>query len=87
MARIKQPGIPNWPIPVERAAFDTYYRGARESDETAIDAAFEMSEWIEVSDRQPVRIVQVDGEAVQVELVDGAFAGRRGWVKPRHLAP
>jgi hypothetical protein len=86
-AHIKQPGIRHWPIPVERAAFETYYRGARESDEAAIDEAFEMSEWIEAADGQVVRIVEVVGEAIQVEELDGPFAGRRGWVKPRHLAP
>jgi hypothetical protein len=86
-ARINQPGMPDWPIPVDRLAYDEYHRGFRESDDEAIDHAFAAFEWITVQDRQAVRIVEVDGEAVQVELLEGPNAGRRGWLKPRHLAP
>ena len=86
-ARIHQPGMPSWPIPVDRAGFDAFQRGAREGDEAAIEEAFQVSEWIHASHGQAVRIVAVDGEAVQVELLDGAYLGRRAWVKPRHLGP
>ena len=58
-----------------------------ESDEEAIEFAFAASEWIEVSDRTAVRIVTVDGEAVQIEILDGPWAGRQGWVNPRQLGP
>ena len=86
-ARIHQPGMPSWPIPVSRAGFDAFQRGARESDEAVMDEAFQVSEWISASHGQEVRIVAVEGEAVQVELLEGAYAGRRAWVKPRHLGP
>ena len=86
-ARIRQPGIPHWPIPVTRYAFDTFQRGALESDETAIDEAFEVSEWFAVEHGQAVRVVTVDGEAVQIEILEGPYSGRQGWVKPRNLAP
>lgn len=86
-AHIKQPGMRSWPIPVSRLGFDAYNRGFAESDEDAIEFAFAVSEWIEVTDRTPVRIVTVDGEAVQIEILDGPWSGRQGWVKPRHLGP
>jgi hypothetical protein len=86
-AHIHQPGIPHWPIPVDRIAYDEYYRGVRESDEGAIEYAFEVSEWIEAKHGQAVLIAVVDGEAVHIELLEGAYAGRRGWVQTRHLAP
>jgi hypothetical protein len=86
-AHVNQPGMPDWPIPVDRRAYDEYHRGFRASDEEAIEHAFAASEWIKVRDRQAVRIVDVDGEAVQVELLEEPSAGRRGWLKPRHLAP
>jgi hypothetical protein len=86
-ARIHQPGLPDWPIPVDRHAYDEYHRGARESDDEAIEHAFAAFEWIAVSDRQAVKIVEVDGEAVQVELLEGRHVGRRGWLQPRHLGP
>jgi hypothetical protein len=67
--RIHQPGMPDWPVPVDRRAYDEYRRGSRESDEAAMDHAFAAFEWIKVSDGQAVRIIDVDGEAVQPHLV------------------
>jgi hypothetical protein len=84
---LTQPGMPDWPIPVDRRAHDEHDRGYREGDEEAMSYAFAAFEWITVRDGQAVRIVEVDGGAVRVELLDGASAGRHGWLKPRHLTP
>jgi len=86
-ARIHQPGIPHWPIPVEREAFDDFQRGTRESDEDAIDRAFAISEWIPVEHDQAVVVIEVGREAVHVELLEGQHAGRRGWLQARNLRP
>ena len=86
-AHLKQPGMRSWPIPTSRLAFDAANRGFAESDEDAIEFAFAVAEWIEVADRNRVRILAVDGEAIHVEILDGPSAGRQGWVKPRHLGP
>jgi hypothetical protein len=86
-ARIYLPGMPDLPIPVDRGAFDEAQRGFRESNEQLIDRAFSMSEWIKVARDQRVLILTVDGEAVQIELLDGTNSGRRGWLKPSNLAP
>lgn len=85
-ARIHLPGLPDLPVPVERAAFEEYRRGVRESDEEAIDHAFAAYEWIRVSHRQAVRVTATDGEAVEVELLDGAHAGRRAWMTLRQVS-
>ena len=84
-ARLHQPGMSSWPIPVERAAFDDARRGFLESDHVLIERAFATSEWLDASHGQAVSITAVDGEAVQVELLEGAFSGRRAWLMPRHL--
>jgi hypothetical protein len=84
-ARIHQPRIEAWPVPVDRQAFDLARRGFHESDDALVDRAFESFEWVRVSHGDPVRIVTVDGEAVEVEFLDGPHSGRRGWVQPRHL--
>jgi hypothetical protein len=86
-ARIHLPGLSWLPIPVERAAFDEAERGYRESDDAAIEHAFTAYEWIRVSHRDAVRVVMVDGEATQVEMLEGPAAGNRGWLKVRHLTP
>jgi hypothetical protein len=87
VAHLHQPGMPSWPIPVERAAFDDARRGFLEGDESLIERAFATSEWIAASHGQAVSIITVDGEAIQVELLDGPAAGRRAWVQPRYLSP
>lgn len=84
-AQIYQPTIRGWPIPTERAAFDLFQRGARESDEDAIDRAFVEYEWLPVWHGQWVHILNVDGEAVQVELREGPHAGRTGWLRHRNV--
>jgi hypothetical protein len=86
-AHINQPGMPDWPVPVDRRAYDEYNRGFQESDDEAIEHAFAAFEWIAVSDGQAVRIIEVDGEAHRVEVLEGRDVGRRGWLKARHLGP
>ena len=86
-ARVHQPGMPSWPIPVERQAFDEARRAFEESDEAALEHAFSAFEWIQVEHGVAVTILSVDGEAVHVELLEGPRLGRRGWLRPRHLSP
>ena len=86
-ARIHQPGITWWPIPVSREGFDSFQLGVRESNESKMNEAFEASEWIEARHGQEVRIVAIDGDAIQIELLEGAFRGRRAWLLSRHLGP
>ena len=85
-AHIEQPGLPDWPMPVERAAFDELRRAYREADEHAIERATQATAWITVRHGEPVRVVAVDGDAVQVELLEGDAAGRQGWLLKRHLS-
>ena len=84
-ARIEQPGMPDWPIPVDRVAFDELRRAYRESDEQAIERAAQATAWIVVSHGQAVEVVTVDGEAVQVLMLEGEYAGQRGWLLRQHL--
>lgn len=86
-AHVLLPGLPRLPIPVERAAFDEYQRGLRESDEDALARAEAASDWLTVWHGLAVRVLRVDGEAVQVTLLDGPEAGRAGWLKARQLGP
>jgi hypothetical protein len=87
--RAHAPGIGGrpLPIPVARVTFDEAQRGFAARDEDAIDGAFESYEWIELADQAAVRIVQIDGEAAEIEIPDGPFASYTGWVKVRHLGP
>ena len=84
-ARINQHGLRSLPIPVSRAAFDQLRRAYRESDQDAIERAFASTEWLGVSHGQAVRVEVVDGDAVQVTLLEGEGAGQRGWILTRQL--
>jgi hypothetical protein len=90
-ARVNLPGMvpahPSLPIPVERAAFDLAQRGYLESNEGMLDVASTAYEWIAVTHGLAVNVVATDGEVVQVELLDGPYAGRRGWLKSSQLMP
>ena len=87
IARVHQVGLPRLPVPVSRAGFDAFQRGVRESDEDAIEEAFTVSEWIHVTHGQEVQIVTIDGDAVEVEVLDGRYAGHRAWLKAKNVRP
>jgi hypothetical protein len=46
-----------------------------------------MLPWVSVSDGLALRIVQVEDEAVEVELLEGKNAGRHGWISSLDLDP
>jgi hypothetical protein len=85
VARIKQPGMPTWRIPVERAAFEEINRALHESDEETFERAMNATAWITVSHGRAVRVLFAEGDAVQIALLDGDDAGDRAWVRKRHL--
>jgi hypothetical protein len=86
-SRCRRPRQHYWPVPTTRLAFDEFQRGTRESDETAIEAAFADTEWLAVNHGDVVQVVGIDGEVVEVELLGGGYAGRRVWLQQRHLTP
>lgn len=86
-AYISVPSRVAWTIPIDRGTFDAYYWAVWVDDGDAINAALARPGWIAVADRQAVRIVAVDRDAVQVELLDGQDAGRQAWLKAHHLSP
>ena len=81
-ARINQSDIPGWPIPVDRHVYDAYYLGVEE-DDNGVDYFFVAFEWIKVKHHQHVRIIDSDGDAHHIELLEDPNVGRRGWVKTR----
>jgi hypothetical protein len=81
------PAYPSFPIPVERAAFDLAQRGYRESDEQMLNDAASLYVWVTVTHGQRVTVIETDGTVAQVELLDGPYAGRRGWLKHGQLVP
>jgi hypothetical protein len=70
-ARIHHPGPIRWAIPVSRAGFDAFQRGTREGNQTLIDDAYELSEWIEATHSNAVKIAAVDDDAIQIEVLEG----------------
>jgi hypothetical protein len=87
LAYIYVPSRVAWTFPTDRGTFDDYYQAVWDDDGDAIAEALTRPGWITVVDRQAVRVVDVDGAAVQVELLDGQHTGVRGWLKVQHLSP
>ena len=87
VATIQAPPLAAWPIPSDRTTYDDYHRAFLDDDEGAMMEALSRPGWIPVADRQAVRLVIVDGGAAQVEVLDGPYAGSRGWLKARQLRP
>lgn len=80
-----------WPllIPVDRWAYDhdAGYDGFRSDDLDGITLPRAGSAWIKVWHDQLVRVVAVDGDAVQVEVLEGYYRGGLGWLAARQLGP
>ena len=86
-AHIDAPGLVAWAIPSSRQEFDLYRLVADLADDDALEIAFAVTDWVAVADRQVVRVSQIDGGAAEVEVLDGVYAGRRGWLPARRLLP
>ena len=86
-ARIRQPGVPSRPVLASHAGLDRFQHTMRVSDEQPIEDAFAVADLIAIGDGQAVRIVAVDGTTVQVELLDGAYAGHLTWLDVQDLDP
>ena len=56
-----------------------------EENDNGVDDLFVTFEWIKVKHHQTVKIIEIDGEAHHIELLEDPNVGRRGWVKTRHL--
>jgi hypothetical protein len=87
LAHIFAPPLVAWAIPESRVEFDAYNLAVGLDDEQAMEAAMAATWWIAVADHQMVRVVQIDGAASQVEVLEGPYVGRAGWVPTRHLVP
>ena len=79
--------LTEWQIPVGRMQFDAYQLALDADDELALAKVTAVAEWITVTDQQKVLVLVVDGDAVQIEVLDGADVGRRGWLRRRQLSP
>jgi hypothetical protein len=86
-ARIAQHGIRDWPIATSRAAFGQLQRSIAESNEALMDDAFVNAEWLTVNGGDAVLILAVDGEVVEIELLEGSYAGRHAWLNQHQLTP
>ena len=86
-AYIYVPSRVAWTIPIDRGTFDDYYQAVWDDDGDAIAEALARPGWVAVADHQAVRIIDVDGAAVQVELLAGQHTGVRAWLKAHHLRP
>jgi hypothetical protein len=87
LARIDAPGMIAWAIPESLIELHAYNLANDLADEVALEAALAATTWIAVADRQQIRVIRIDGAAAQVELLDGPYAGRLGWVPARRLNP
>jgi hypothetical protein len=85
LARIDAPGMIAWAIPESLIELHAYNLANDLEGEVALEAALAATTWIAVADRQQVRVVRVEGAAAQVELLDGPYAGRLGWIPVRRL--
>ncbi len=86
LAHLNAPPLTEWTIPVGRMQFDAYQLALDADDEEALAKVTAVTEWITVTDQQVVLVLRVDGNAIQVELLDGTDVGRQGWLKRRQLS-
>jgi hypothetical protein len=80
-------GMRDWPIPTSRLAFDTFQRGYAAADDAAQAEALARAGWVTVNDGDAVQIVAIDGEVVEIQLLEGGYVGRLAWLKQRQLTP
>jgi hypothetical protein len=85
--RIAQPGRAPFPIARDRQAFEAMQSGAFALDESTITLGVVAVEWIKVEPGQKAYVIALDGDAAQIEMLEGEYAGERAWIHRRDLAP
>jgi hypothetical protein len=86
-AHLRPLPAPEWSIPANRLDFDAYNLALDRDDEMAIARISAVSEWLPVRAYQEVLVVLVEGDTIQIELLDGPYAGHRGWLKRQQIVP
>lgn len=72
---------------VDQAGQRAWDRAYADRDQRGQDRAFALFETLHVTGSPRVRVTARDGELMQVELLDGPLAGRRGWGHRTLLSP
>ena len=86
-AHLLAPPLLEWSIPSDRLEFDAYTLALERDDEMALAKIEAAAEWTPVRSQQMVLVVMLDGDAAQVELLDGVYIGHRGWLRRQQLVP
>ena len=86
-ASISSPSGATWLIPTGRVTYDDYASAVRNDDGAGITSALEQPGWVVVLHGQLVRIVSVDRDAIQVDLLESPNTGGRGWLNAVDLRP
>lgn len=86
-ARITQPTRPPFPIARDRPGFDAMLSEAFVQDDSALTLSVVAFEWIKVEHGQTAYVIAIDGDAAQIEMLEGEYAGERAWIHRWALAP
>jgi hypothetical protein len=87
IVRVSQPsGLP-LSLTRDRTNFETMRQAVASKDEDAALRGFATFEWIDVEDGQIARVLVVDRDAVQIELLEGKYAGESAWILRSVLRP
>jgi hypothetical protein len=82
---ISVPSSALWLIPIDRVTYYDVDRALLEDDEDALIKARAPAGWVVVRQGQVACVVDVDRDAVQIELLESPNAGGRGWLKTDYL--
>ena len=83
---MESPGLRTY-VWADHRAMVEWDRAFANQDQSGMMQIVSRGQWIEVADGTSVRVVDVEGPALYLELLDGPNAGRRGWSSAIPLAP
>jgi len=87
IVRIAQPGGSRVPIARDRDSFNAMRLAAAARYEEPSTEGIASFAWIAVEAGQAARVLMVDGDAVQIELLDGSHIGEQAWIRAGALVP
>ena len=85
--RISAANSPPFAIARDRAGLDAMRLGESALSESMTTSSFTSFVWIDVEHGQTAYVIEIDGDAVHIELLDGEHAGERAWIRDGALAP
>lgn len=86
IVHLSVPSEATWLVTTDRVTYDDFQR-ALLGHEDGVNEVYRRTGWISVLHGQVAQVIDIDRDAVLIELLGDPNVGVRAWMKPNYLGP